>query len=125
MNSQGLDLKIKGTRVVTFSTLRGCFEACSTPTSKGYQMYFYRDEGVEGVAFMTWFKTFPTHSLILTISMLLKRLISTIKSRNVCNVGVGGRVYTKKTKSVGRASKNCLRLAWCLISKSPAPGGEL
>ena len=40
----------------------------------------------------TWFKSFPTHSLILTSSMLLKGSLSTIKSRKVCNVGAGGGV---------------------------------
>ena len=43
-------------------------------------MYFYRDKGVEGVAFISWLKNFPTHSLILSSSMLLKGLISTIKA---------------------------------------------
>ena len=53
-------------------------------------MYLYCDKGVEGVAFMSWFKNFPTHSLIFTTFMLLKGLISKIKSGNVSNAGAGG-----------------------------------
>ena len=56
----------------------------------GHQTYFYHDRGVERVAFIGLFEKFCTHSLILTSSMLLKGLISTIKSRKVCNSGAGG-----------------------------------
>ena len=65
-------------------------EACSIPTLKGYQIYFHRDKGVGGVDFMNWYKHFPTHSLSLTSSMLLKGLISIIKSRKVCNASNAG-----------------------------------
>ena len=65
MVSQGLDSKIKGTRVVNFSTPWGIFKACSNPTLKGYKMLFYRDKEVEGVAFMNWLVNFSIHPLIL------------------------------------------------------------
>ena len=65
MVSQGLDSKIKGTRVVTFSTPRGIFKACSTPTLNGYKMLFYCDKEAEGVTFMNWLVNFSIHPLIL------------------------------------------------------------
>ena len=49
MGSQGLDSKIKGTRVVHFQLKGGVFKACSTPTLKGYKMFFYGEKEVEGV----------------------------------------------------------------------------
>ena len=63
-------------------------------------MYFYHVKGVEGVAFMSWFKNFPTHSLIFISSMLLKVLSSTIKSRKVRNAGVCAGCCWKRQKAL-------------------------
>ena len=49
----GLDSKINGTSVVTFSTPTGWFETSSTPTSKGLHLCFCRYKGVEGVVLMS------------------------------------------------------------------------
>ena len=62
---QGLDSKINGTRVVTFSTPRGVFETSSTPTLKGWQMCFCRYKVVEGVALMNEFEKLTINSIIL------------------------------------------------------------
>ena len=50
-------------------------------------MNFYRDNEVERVAFTRVFQNIPIHALILSSSMLLKGLILTITSRNVCTTG--------------------------------------
>ena len=72
-------------------------EACSTTTLKGYQIYFHPDKGVRGVDFMNWYKHFPTHSLILTSSMLLKGLISIIKAEKFVMQALMG-VFAEKDK---------------------------
>ena len=66
--------------------------------------------------FMSWFKNFPSFTVILTVSMLLKGLISTVKR---------GSLLLIRQKALEKLLKNCLWLAWFLISRSPAPGIEM
>ena len=68
-------------------------------------MNFYRVKRVEGVAIMSWFKNSPAHSLITISSMLLKGLLSTTKSRKVCNAGVCGGCCWKRQKALKRNLK--------------------
>ena len=73
----------------------GVCETCSTPTFEGVTIVFLRDKGVERVAFTSLFQHIPIHSLMLTSSMLLKGLILTTTSKNVCITAVVGRMLEK------------------------------
>ena len=86
----GVGLTKNGTRLVTFSTPRGVFETCSTPTLKGLQMCFHCDKGVEGVALMSEFQIFPINSMTLLSFMLLKGFILMFKRANVRMTGADG-----------------------------------
>ena len=66
----------------------------------GYQIYFYLDKGVERVTFTNLLQNIPIHSLIFFRLMLLKGLILTIASRNVCNTGAVGGVCFKRRKAL-------------------------
>ena len=55
--------------------------------------------------------------------MLLKGLILSIASRNVCNTGAVGGVCFKKRKALEGLLKIGLQLAKYLNAKSSAPGG--
>ena len=71
-------------------------------------MYFYRDQGVEGVNIYMFVLQYSLHSLISSSSMLLKGLFLSITSRNFCNTGAGG-VFAKKGK---KPSKGLLKISY-------------
>ena len=119
--SQGLDLKIKRTRVVTFSIPMGWYWGMFNSNVEEDQMYSYRDEGVDGIAFMSWFKIFPLIPWYWQVLCCWRGWFQPLKA-NLRNAGAGGGLCWKRQNNVEGDSKDCPWLAWCLISKSPAPG---
>ena len=88
--SQGSDSKINGTRVVTFSTPRGCFWDIFNSNFEGVTKCFCRYKGVEGVALMSESEKLTINSMILLCFMLLKGVISTFKREYVRITGADG-----------------------------------
>ena len=89
----GVGLKIIGHQCSHYFNSQVCVcKTCATSTSKGYQMYFCLDKGVEGVAFTRLFQYIPIHFLILSSCALLKGFILTIAHRNFCST-IDGKVF--------------------------------
>ena len=86
----GVGLKNKGHQCSHYFNSKCVFVRHAT--SKGYQMYFCLDKGVEGVAFTRLFQYIPIHFLILSSCALLKGFILTIASRNFCST-IAGKVF--------------------------------
>ena len=95
MIPQGLDSKINGIRVVTFSTLRGVFETCSsTPTLKGCKCVFTVIKELKGLLYQASSRIFRL--ILYSISvMLLTGFISMFKTANVRMTGAEGGFHLK------------------------------